>query len=365
MKDFGSRRFLKTFAVVGAATVILTACASGSPASGDGGASSAPTELNVLTFAGNLAKVNAEAAAGFEKKFNVKIKWTEGATSENLARVVASKGNQIYDVALLDDKTQYIGSQQGAWEDLDEKVMTNLPDIADVWRTKNGDGVGYGAIADSLFYNADAFKEKGWNPPTSYKDLLDSTFCKVTTIPDIVNITSIHAMLGLGVAAGETTLDAQFKSGVAQLKAHEDCFETFETTPGASDQKILTDKYLTGITGNVRSLPMQDAGKNIVTMKPDEGAYYIVSTVNVVKDAPHEKLAQEFANWFISPKAEDIQLAKAYYTPSNSKVVISDDMSKRGIISSDKLDEINALDITEVVDHLPDWVKEWNAAFSS
>lgn len=363
MKEHGSRRFLKALAIVGTAGLLLTACSSGAASEGDG-SSGAPTELNVLSFSGNLTKVNKEAAAGFEKKYNVKIKWTEGATSENLARVIANKGNQIYDAAIVDDKTQYLGSQQGAWETLDEKIVTNLAHVSDPWRTANNDGVGYGGIADVLFYNVDEFKKRGWEPPTSYKDLIDPKYCKVTFIPDIVNITSIHALLGLGGIAGKTTLPDKFDSGLEQLKAHEDCFDTFETSNGPAEQKILTDKYLIGLIPNVRILPMQDADKNMETVRPKEGVFYIVSTISPVKDAPHAKLAQELVNWFISPEAEKIQLEKTYYTPTNSKVKVPDVLADRGIIPTEDLDSINALDITEVVDHLPDWVKAWNAAFS-
>ena len=110
------------------AVLALASCAGGTPASSGGGGSSAPTEMSVLSFSGHLNEVNMEAAKSFEEEFNVKLNWIEGDPAGNVAKVLGSKDNQIYDIAFVDFRSQYAASEEGAWEPLDESIVTNLPD---------------------------------------------------------------------------------------------------------------------------------------------------------------------------------------------------------------------------------------------
>jgi putative spermidine/putrescine transport system substrate-binding protein len=365
MKHHKATRAVLATVTVAAATVLLVACST--PSSGGSGstASGGTTEMNILSFSGHLNDVNKLAAKGFEEKYNVKINWVEGDPAGNVAKVLAGKDHQTYDIAFVDSKSQYVASGKGAWDKLDPKIVTNLTDISPVGIVPNDDGLGYGVFPTGIFYNADKFKEMGWTPPTDYDDILNKDYCNVAGLMYIDDVYGVHSILSLGAQPENKTLDDQFTAGLAKLEAVKDCFPNFESSSGGFDQKILTDQYYVGLGGLARILPMQDSGKNMVFVVPKEGAYYTTSTANIAVNAPHEELAQQFVNWMAGSDAQTIEMQKSYYVPTNTSVVIPDDLVKRGLVGGDALKTlVRPFDLPTVSDALPDWTANWDAIFS-
>lgn len=354
-----------TLAVAALAAVALFGCSSGG-AGGGASAAKGPVTMNVLSFSGHLNDVNMVAAKGFEKKFNVKLNWTAGDPAGNVAKVLAGKAHQTYDIAFVDSKSQYVASLKGAWTKLDTKVVTNLKDTSKVGHTPNNDGLGYGTYPTAIYYNADKFKQEGWAVPTSYDDVLAKQFCGTAGWLYINDVYGVYATLSLGGDPKGKSLNELFDAGLKKLQAQKDCFPTFETSSGGLDQKILTDSYYIGIGGQARILPMQDSGKNIKFVVPKEGAYYVTSTVNIAVNAPHKELAQEFVNWMASPEAEKIQMEQSYYVPTNTTVDIPKKYADRGLVGGTKLNElVRPFDLKTVNKLLPEWVAKWDAIFAS
>ncbi|MDM4763000.1 extracellular solute-binding protein [Galbitalea sp. SE-J8] len=359
----GTRQALATLALT---TALLTAAGCTADASGD---QDAPVTMNVLSFSGHLNDVNQEAAAGFEKKYNVTINWIQGDPANNVAKVLSGKSHQTYDIAFADFKTQYVASGQGAWEKLDPSIVTNLTAIDPVGITPSGDGLGYGTYPVGIYYNIDKFADEGWPAPTSYQDLIDPRYCNVTGLSEINELNGVFAILGLGSTAtnpGDTDLDGLFQHGLTKLTSAKACFPNFESNSAGMDQKAETDQYYIGIAGLNRTLPLQDKGKNLGFVVPKEGAFYTTSTMSIAVNAPHPKLAQELVNWFASADAQKIQMTDAYYVPTNTSVTIPVDLEKRGVVGGGALATlVRPFDLTEAQKLQPTWVDQWNAAFSS
>jgi spermidine/putrescine-binding protein len=357
-----------SIALAAVATAALFGCSAAS--SGSNSSASAtdrgPITMNVLSFSGHLNDVNQVAAKGFEKKYNVKLNWTAGDPAGNVAKVLAGKNHQTYDIAFVDSKSQYVASLKGAWTKLDPKIVTNLKSTSKVGITPNGDGLGYGTYPTAIYYNADIFKQNGWPVPSTYDDVLDKRYCGKAGWLYVNDVYGVYATLSLGGDPKGKSLNQQFESGLKKLAAEKDCFPTFETSSGGLDQKILTDSYVVGIGGQARILPMQDSGKNIQFVVPKEGAFYVTSTVNIAVNAPHKQLAQEFVNWMASPQAETIQMEQSYYVPTNTTVAIPKKYADRGLVGGAKLNSlVRPFDLKTVNKELPQWVAEWEAIFSS
>ena len=75
------------------------------------------------------------------------------------------------DVYWSNELTHAAGKQQGLYEKLDPKIVTNLPDIIDIARDPDGIGSGIYMIATGLHYNSQAFREAGIPKPSSWEDL--------------------------------------------------------------------------------------------------------------------------------------------------------------------------------------------------
>lgn len=368
MKHSKATRASFTCAAIAAVAMALTSCAGSSSGTQSAPTESGPpTEMNVLSFSGHLNDVNQIAAKGFERQYNVKLNWQAGDPAGNVAKVLAGKGHQTYDIAFVDSQSQYVASLKGAWEKLDPKIVTNMADTAANGITPNKDGIGYGTYPTGMYYNADKFKEKGWSAPTSFQDILKPQYCGIAGLAYIDDVYGVYAMLSLGSTVGkEAPLNQLFDNGMAKLAAKKKCFPNFESSSGGHDQKILTDQYYIGITGQARILPMQNSGKNIKFVVPEEGAFYVTSTVNIAVNTPHKKLAQEFVNWMASPTAEKIQMEQSFYVPTNTTVVIPANLAARGLVGGDKLAKlVRPFDLKTVNTELPGWKLKWDAVFAS
>jgi putative spermidine/putrescine transport system substrate-binding protein len=81
-------------------------------------------------------------APAFEKKFNARANFISGNSTETVARVQAQKDNPQIDATFVDDGPAYQGQALRLWEPIDPKIVTNLADLYDIARHRDGVGDG-------------------------------------------------------------------------------------------------------------------------------------------------------------------------------------------------------------------------------
>src|SRR5712671_325027 len=169
-----------------------------------------PKTLTVAGYGGSWEQqLRKDVFPAFEAKHGVKIDYVAGNSTDTLAKLQAQKGNQVIDVAIVDDGPMYQAIQLGFCGKLD-----GLPaDLYDAARFKDDRAVGIGIVATGLMYNTKVFAEKGWAPPTSWNDLKDTKYQKQLVVPPINNTYGLHALLMLAKMNGgsEADVDAGFK----------------------------------------------------------------------------------------------------------------------------------------------------------
>ena len=109
----------------------------------------------------------------FEKATGIKVKLVVGTALSNYAKVVASRNNPEIDVYWSNELTHAAGKQQGLYDKLDSRVVTNLVDVYSTSRDSDGIGVGSHVQATGFQYNSAKFREAGIPPPSSWNDLAD------------------------------------------------------------------------------------------------------------------------------------------------------------------------------------------------
>src|SRR5215471_15987636 len=158
---------------------------------GTGAALAQPKTLVVAGYGGSWEQqLRKDVFPAFEQKHDVKIDYVAGNSTDTLARLQAQKGNQLIDVAIVDDGPMYQAIQLGFCGKIADLPAANLFDAA---RFKNDQAVAIGIVATGLMYNTKVFKEKGWAPPTSWNDLKDTKYAKQLVIPPINNTYGLEA----------------------------------------------------------------------------------------------------------------------------------------------------------------------------
>lgn len=341
-----------------AACLILAGCGGASAGGGPGGA----TEMNIETFGGALGETIASVAEGFEEENNVEINWVEGSGVENVARIAASQGNQIYDAAFVPQQSHFDGSQAGYWAKLDPDIV-NTEDVYDVLLPDSQDGAPVGLITTDVYYNTETFDEEGWEPPTTFDALTRPEFCNRIGILDPNQTYGLYTIFGLGgltqeeAEAGE--LENAWNQGLQKLASIKDCLPTVESSGGALEQKIQTGQYAVGTHGSVRILPLVEAGVPVTAVIPEGGAFLTLSLVAPVKGAPNPELAQKFVDWFLSEDAQTRLMTETFYGPVISTVEVPQDLVEAGVPSNEVIDQLIIPDPAAVGENRSDWFDEF------
>ena len=321
-----------------------------------------PSPLVIITPGGQLNTVLREIALPFEKENNVKIEWVSAAAAtEIVAKVTASKASPDYDVAFLDDLSLRMGSDLGLWAPVDEKIVTNhrflLPNA--VQATK--DGVGYGLFYGIMFYNPAEFKKNGWAPPTSWSDLLRPEFCgKASFFHPNVSY-GLHALIMLG---GNV---AKIDEGIEKLAAKRNCFPVLETAIAKFEEKVQLGSYVVGNIPNIRAITLIQKGVPIQTVVPKEGTLIGAATVSAIQNPKNPErvaMAQRFMNFIISPPAQQTLMNKMYFSPTNSQVAMSEEMIKVGLINTEQLKTMPAVQPDLIVKNRQAWARSVDRAMA-
>ena len=309
--------------------------------------------LTVASWGCALDKTYQKAFAGFEQKYGVTIKWVPGTTSENAAKVLASRANPEYDIAMLDDVAFEGVSKAGALAKLDPAIVTNLADILPQAIGHRRDGIAIGFNPTGFFYNNVEFAKRGWAPPRVWNDIFRPEFCHHIGFndPGVSYFFNMTAML----VGGDVS---KMKDGIDKFLKLKGCFATLEPSSAKLEEKIQLGEYLVGIHGSVRVVPLAKAGYPVRFVVPEDGTALSYTAAAPVANGPHPKLAQEFINWFLTPETQTILMTDATYVPVNPKVKIPDELRQIGMSGPEAVAKWVELDRDAITEQRRNWARQ-------
>lgn len=236
----------------------------------------------------------------FQKKFNVRVEYVAGQTAENMARIIAQRANPTIDVYLATDADQFRGAQQGLFEEVSVKDIPNIAKVSHLLKDKFGVPVDF--TMAGLGYNTRVFSEKGWVPPTSWKDLWDPKFKGRVTIYTAsitfgIGLLELIASLNGGSAAN---LDPGFAK-ILELKPN---LYTIATAQAQVDQGLNANSVWLSVNTSQRVMLAKQQGIPVEFVQPEEGVMRTYRYVDLVKGAPNPKAARAFMNWMLEDEAQ-------------------------------------------------------------
>lgn len=306
------------------------------------------------SFQDGLAK---SVIPDFEQKFHCKVTYIAGASTATLAKLQAQKAHPEIDVALLDDGPQEQADELGLLAPLDPSVVTNLADVYDIAREPDDVGVGIGITATGIAYNTKVFEENHWPAPTSWKDLADPKFKGKLVLPSIVTTYGVHMLVMEARVNGgsESNIDPGFNA----MKTIAPNAVTFDTTADVSNY-FLQGTAVASVWGQGRVNTLRAQGFPISFVFPKEGAVALLATANVVKNAPHSTLAQEFVNFLLDPKNQAVIAQSVYMGPTNKKTQLTGDLAHMVIYGSSEIDQLVKMDWKTINANRSAWTDRWN-----
>ncbi|MBP6769291.1 MAG: extracellular solute-binding protein, partial [Reyranella sp.] len=148
--------------------------------------------LTVAAYGGVWdSHLRKEVFPEFEKKHGVKVEYVAGNSTDTLAKLQAQKGNQVIDVAIMDDGVMYQAIKLGYCSQIQGLDKSELYPAA---LFKDDKAVAVGQTGTGFMINTKVFKEKGWPIPPSWNDLKDPKFKKQLVIPPINNTYGLYTL---------------------------------------------------------------------------------------------------------------------------------------------------------------------------
>src|SRR6201991_4579068 len=270
------------------------------------GAVVAQSQLAVAAYGGVWdSHLREKVFPDFEKKHNVKIDYVAGNSTDTLAKLQAQKGNQVIDVAIVDDGPMYQAIQLGFCGKIDGLDKSQLYPAA---LFKDDKAVAVGQTGTGFMINTKTFKDKGWATPTSWNDLKDPKFKKLLVIPPINNTYGLYTLMMFARmnGGGEKNIEPGFKVMKADVNPN---VLVYEPSPGKMNELFQSNQAQIAVWGTGRVQALANTGFPVDFIYPKEGAPILLASALPIAKANVNPLPHEFIKVLISEPIQTV-LAK-------------------------------------------------------
>lgn len=316
--------------------------------------SGAPTELVISTWGFSEDFFKENVYAPFEKEHNVKIVLEIGNNAERLNKI--RQGSSNVDLIYLSDYYAQQGIEAGLFEKIDRSQIPNLSQIYDLAKAPLGEDYGpaYTIGRLGIAYNAADTKVeiKKW------ADLWNPALSKKITLPNITSTTGPMLLDAASTVAGSQSFNEddafaklkELNSGVVKYYS-----KTSEFVNMFAQGEIVAGPIMEMYVGELKkSVP------DTTFVSPEEGAYAIMNTVNVVKGSKNKQLAEEFINWHLSKEVQEKSAIAKVDSPVNTTLELSDEQASGITYGADVVNNLRKLDMKFVNENLDKWIDRFN-----
>ena len=210
-------------------------------------------------------------------------------------------------------------------------------------------GVGHIYSGKVAVYNPDVVPEA----PKSYKDVFDG---KHGDKLGIIDIQYQYTMVAAALAAGgsPTNLDPGKELLLEMRKAGCRIYPTNE----AFAQGLKANEFGIGIMWKARTVQWQNAGINVKSVAPTEGALAYVSGFVIPKNAPNKDGSYAYMDAMLHHSAQENFAIDMGYNPTVTNAKVAPDLNERIGFTDEQIKNLVNLDSEYMTDHDVE-LKEW------
>lgn len=257
---------------------------------------------------------------GFQKKYHAKIVYNQDNSADTIAKLQAQKGSSSTDVACLDTGPNYQAIDMGLLAPLKASLVPNLRHVVKAFKQPGSKGVAISSLIGGIAYNAKEYAANHIAPPTNWNAFLNPSLkghIVITTFDDTLGIVMV---VGLAEEKGGSVTNIQPGFTAAKQVAADSVAST--NIDDISSNMESQGAWL-GMWTNAEEATFQHTGFPVKFVYPKSGGVLIGQTLDVVKGAPHAKLAQELVNYVLTPAIQKVIATKVDLTPAITNIRLS------------------------------------------
>jgi putative spermidine/putrescine transport system substrate-binding protein len=237
-----------------------------------------------------------------ETEHRVKFLIAEGLTTEQLARLRASRNNPVHTVMWMDDIGVNIAKKEGLLDPLPTDKLPNMAKVLPQYTVEGGYGVGIDVSPVALTYSTRDFKE----PPTSWATLWDQAYQGRVTVPSIAGTHGVNLVVAAAaLATGKPFQEAQYDTDAAFRKLAElkpNLHSIFSKSALVVPAMQQGEVVIVGSYYGHNIWPYIDRGLEANHIIPQEGGFAGLSCQTLVHGAPYPELGVAFINAILDPE---------------------------------------------------------------
>lgn len=309
--------------------------------------------LRVTTWGGNYQATYESVAAKFEEQYNCKIEWVVGSSPDHLIKARLGQVDVVTNTLL----NSIAGEKEGLWLPLDPAKIPNMANLyenaiysKDTIFANVGDYV--------LAYNTDKLSKA----PAGWDDLWNPDYKNSVVIYGADHIPTLSLMVmkaeqnGGSIDNMEPGIDRLaelIKSGnlIGMLDVESQMVSLFETGDAALGMLA---------TGRMKDL-LSKGAKNISFVRPEEGTFPLITSVNIHKDATDPDMAANFVNYILSPEVQVAFATRNLYAPTVKNAEVPEDFEYRELlVRNEAFGRLFLPDQEKITANKADWQQRLN-----
>lgn len=294
----------------------------------------------------------------FEKECGCTVRYQPGSSNDNLAKVIATKGNPQIDVMYSGNLQQIQGAAQGLFVPFDK---SQVPNIENVWPNlidKASTNAFLSVIGGGFAYNTEIFAEKGIAPPTSIKDMLRDELKGHLVIEGAASNYGI-GMLVLMAEANGGGVD-NIEPGFEFAKAAAPNVVVFAGKSTDTSRALQDGTAWIAWWGDTRARTLQATGFPLKWVPVQEGIPPIIMGASVVKDSQVAELGFRLINHLLSKEVQELLAEKLNLGPTVMNAELSAEIADRVVYGPDEVNKLMDIDWLKVAEHKAEWIDKWN-----
>ncbi len=294
----------------------------------------------------------------FEKECGCTVRYRPGSSNDNLARVIATKGNPEIDVMYSGNLQQIQGAAQGLFVPLKTDAVPNL---ANVWPNLLDDkktNAFLGVIGGGFAYNTKIFEEKKIAPPTSIKDMLRPEFKGRLVIEGAASNYGIGMLVLMAEVNGGGVNNIE--PGFTFAKKVAPSVVVFARKTTDTSRALQQGTAYIAWWGDVRARTLASTGFPLKWVPVKEGIPPIIMGASVVKGSKVSDTGFKLINHLLSKDVQELLASKLNIGPTVKNADLDKEVADRVIYGPDEVGKLMNIDWLTVAENKATWIDRWN-----
>ena len=293
----------------------------------------------------------------FEEKTGISVVYDPvGSSSQDYAKIKATKGRPGFDVVVMTASQSLDGCRDGLLEPITVETVPNLAKLnAAVAKLAGACGAVHELQYMSLLWRTDKIA----GPQDSWSLLTDPSLKGKIMLPTFQNIMAADLIQALSVMHGGDLID-HVDPGFAAMRTIAAQAYGFEQSSSIMEKYLKEGQVWAMPFWNGRAQLLVDDGVPVDYVRPKEGTVPLIATLNVPSGAENKTAAMKFVDFFLSKESQEAWVTGYKVGSARSDIDVPDDIRAKQITTEADLNALLLPDLAETAAKLPEWGKRWD-----